>query len=200
MEWVRRLRPCRRARLDSIKERSAIRTRRATSSSFSPADTAPDTGGLVGTNTGSISQSYASVNITESSTGGGLYVGGLVGWNAGGTVSQSYATGAVTNTLDQSAVVGGLIGENDGTVSSKLLDRRGKWPWQRRGPDRRQQRDRYIVLLGHADQRSKRERRRRAADDRAIPVRSAERVRRDRLGERLEPRQRLSLSAVAIAQ
>ena len=86
--------------------------------SLSPDGTAPDTGGLVGTNAGSINRSYAGVNIIENSRGSDLYLGGLVGWNQiGGSITQSYATGSVTNALDSTAAVGGLIGLNSGTVS-----------------------------------------------------------------------------------
>ncbi|TFZ54812.1 filamentous hemagglutinin N-terminal domain-containing protein [Methylorubrum sp. Q1] len=67
-------------------------------------------GALVGTNHGTVSQSYASGRVTGSN-----YVGGLVGNNDDGRVSQSYASGSVTG----SNSVGGLVGYNSstGTVS-----------------------------------------------------------------------------------
>jgi filamentous hemagglutinin family protein len=64
-------------------------------------------GGLVGTNAGSISQSYATGAASGSSA-----VGGLIGTNAG-SISRSYATGAVSG----SGAVGGLVGVNNGTIS-----------------------------------------------------------------------------------
>lgn len=69
------------------------------------------TGSLVGYNRGSISQSYATGDVTGASQVG---AGGLVGYNVGGTISQSYATGNVTSAQR----VGGLVGYNkDGTIS-----------------------------------------------------------------------------------
>lgn len=70
-------------------------------------------GGLVGQNSGTVSQSYATVAVSGSSNSG-FSVGGLVGTNNySGTVSQSYATGAVSSYGN----VGGLVGANQGTVS-----------------------------------------------------------------------------------
>ncbi len=57
-------------------------------------------GGLIGSSTGSVSNSYATGAVT-----GDDYVGGLVG--GGGTVSNSYATGAVMGT---GSAIGGLVG------------------------------------------------------------------------------------------
>jgi PGF-CTERM protein len=59
-------------------------------------------GGLVSYNSGTVSNSSASGNVT------GPTAGGLVGQNAGGTVSNSSASAAVTG----SVTVGGLVGEN----------------------------------------------------------------------------------------
>lgn len=65
-------------------------------------DSSGDTaGGLVGNNSGSITNAYASGNVS-----GYARVGGLVGYNAGGTVSNAYASGSVSG----SSQVGGLIG------------------------------------------------------------------------------------------
>ena len=65
-------------------------------------------GGLVGKHSGTISDSYATGNVTGSDD----YVGGLVGVNSG-QVSDSYAAGTVSGDDD----VGGLVGENSGQVS-----------------------------------------------------------------------------------
>jgi hypothetical protein len=64
-------------------------------------------GGLVGANLGTVSNSYATGNMTASLT---CCVGGLIGWTAG-IVNNSYSTGTVTG--DHS--VGGLVGYNGGT-------------------------------------------------------------------------------------
>ena len=67
-------------------------------------------GSLVGENSGTVSNSYA----TGSVTGNGR-VGGLVGWNRwGGTVSNSHAASSVTGEFE----VGGLVGRNNRTVSN----------------------------------------------------------------------------------
>jgi len=65
-------------------------------------------GGLVGSNSGTIINSYSSGNVT-----GEERVGILAG-NSKGAVSNSYSTGNVTGHDD----VGGLVGENSGTVSN----------------------------------------------------------------------------------
>ena len=62
-------------------------------------------GGLVGRNTGSIANSYA----TGSADGVNNDVGGLVGYNADGSIANSYATVSVTG--DEN--VGGLVALND---------------------------------------------------------------------------------------
>jgi hypothetical protein len=66
-------------------------------------------GGLVGTNEGTVSNSYSTGNVT-----GNNLVGGLVGENDNGTVSNSYSTGNVTG----NNMVSGLVGRNSGTVSN----------------------------------------------------------------------------------
>ena len=97
-----------------------------------------DVGGLVGQNTGTVSNSYSTGSVTGDEDVGGLVgqnwdgivsnsystgnvtgedgVGGLVGangWYGGqGTVSNSYSTGSVTG----KNYVGGLVGQNTGTV------------------------------------------------------------------------------------
>jgi hypothetical protein len=67
------------------------------------------TGGLVGQNDGTVSNSYASGNVS----GSDFHTGGLVGYNKG-TVSNSYATGNVSGSI----ITGGLVGYNKGTVSN----------------------------------------------------------------------------------
>ena len=69
-------------------------------------------GGLVGLNSGTVSNSYATGSVS-----GDDDVGGLVGYNDG-TVSSSYATGSVSGTNFNNDYVGGLLGFNSGTVSS----------------------------------------------------------------------------------
>ena len=66
-------------------------------------------GGLVGYNRGTITDSYVAGKVTGSNR-----VGDLVGWNHGGTVTGSYASGNVTG----SRYAGGLIGLNMGTVTN----------------------------------------------------------------------------------
>jgi len=67
-------------------------------------------GGLVGANSGTVSNSYSTGSVT-----GVEWVGGLVGFNfEEGTVSNSYSTGSVTSDYG----VGGLAGGNMGTVSN----------------------------------------------------------------------------------
>ena len=71
-------------------------------------------GGLVGHNTGNISQSWASGNAYG--TGSGGEIGGLVGLNTG-NISQSWTNGTVTGTRNN-AYVGGLIGHQErGTIT-----------------------------------------------------------------------------------
>jgi hypothetical protein len=65
-------------------------------------------GGLVGSNTGSVINSYSSGNVN-----GEYRVGGLAGCS-GGTVFNSYSTGNVTG----SSSVGGLFGVNMGSVNN----------------------------------------------------------------------------------
>lgn len=71
---------------------------------------AGSTGGLVGYNGGTVTQSCATGSVTGTSN---YYVGGLVGWNAG-TVSYSFTTGTVDSNSNN---VGGLVGYNPGTVA-----------------------------------------------------------------------------------
>lgn len=65
-------------------------------------------GGLVGANNGTISNTYATGSVS-----GVINVGGLVGVNSG-TISNTYATGSVSG----SSSVGGLVGGNSGSISN----------------------------------------------------------------------------------
>ena len=69
-------------------------------------------GGLVGYNSGDITNSYATGNVsaTSTSTGSAAYAGGLVGRNNSGDITNSYATGEVSATADDPAYAGGLVG------------------------------------------------------------------------------------------
>ncbi|MEF8977063.1 MAG: GLUG motif-containing protein, partial [Halapricum sp.] len=67
-----------------------------------------DVGGLIGQNDGPLNESYATGNVSGTAD----QVGGLVGWNHG-PVNESYATATVTG----DTYVGGLVGMNDGTVN-----------------------------------------------------------------------------------
>lgn len=76
-------------------------------------------GGLVGFNSGTVSNAYTTGSVSE--IGGGESVGGLVGRNVG-TVSNSYATGTVSASYATGSnggiFVGGLVGGNLGLVSN----------------------------------------------------------------------------------
>ena len=96
----------------------------------------PQTGGLVGTNTGTISNAYVTGAVTGTSNAGGLVgsnkgviagayanasvsganqVGGLAGLNyGGGTINASYAAGSVKSTY----TAGGLVGYNSNATIS----------------------------------------------------------------------------------
>ena len=69
-------------------------------------------GGLAGWNTGTISNSYATGEVTATGSSH-VYAGGLVGWS-NGTIENSYATGSATTTGIGSGRVyaSGLVGEN----------------------------------------------------------------------------------------
>lgn len=69
------------------------------------------TGALVGYNSGTVADAYASAHVSGSD-----YTGGLVGWNdASGTVSNAHATGSVTGGTTNT---GGLVGYNAGAVGN----------------------------------------------------------------------------------
>jgi|GEM_PF-1772882 len=69
-----------------------------------------DVGGLIGWNSGIVSNSYSIGSVN-----GDWHVGGLVGYNVG-TISNCYSTGAVKGNI----LIGGLVGSNDrgGIVSN----------------------------------------------------------------------------------
>ena len=72
-------------------------------------------GCLLGYSAGTVSDSYATCNVTGTAIG--LGVGGLIGWSAG-QVSVSYATGNITGSGINSNLglgVGGLIGRMEGS-------------------------------------------------------------------------------------
>ncbi len=78
------------------------------------------TGGLIGYDSGNISHSSATGNVTSYNG----YTGGLVGKFTGSSIDSSYATGTVSETtLDPSeggSAVGGLVGEALGSVSNSF--------------------------------------------------------------------------------
>ena len=77
-------------------------------------------GALIGnlTNTGSVTNAYATGTVTIGSNGNGG-VGGLVGSNSGGTISDSgSAVNITTDSGDATSDVGGLAGQNAGTITS----------------------------------------------------------------------------------
>ncbi len=65
--------------------------------------------GLAGYNTGNISNTYSTGNVT-----GNNFVGSLVGTSNNGDISNSYSTGNVTGNL----AVGGIAGSNTGDISN----------------------------------------------------------------------------------
>ena len=78
-----------------------------------------EVGGLVGYNTGAISTSHATGDVTGTETTfRSTQIGGLVGLNEDGTISSSYATGTVTGSQRSGAYTGehagGLVGANQG--------------------------------------------------------------------------------------
>jgi The GLUG motif len=77
-----------------------------------------DTGGLVGSNDGSVSNCYSTSEITGDSP-----VGGLVGSNgSAGSIAMSYSTGAVSGRRGWGSDTGGLVGRNgpSGSVAASF--------------------------------------------------------------------------------
>ncbi len=72
-------------------------------------------GGLVGTNNGSISNTYSLGWVLGSDS-----TGGLVGYNSG-SIDSSYSTGPATGTSGATRI-GGLVGLNFGTVTNSAFD------------------------------------------------------------------------------
>ena len=104
----------------------------------SPTGGSNDVGALVGSNSGTISNVYATISVSGNGNVGGLVgsnagivrnaystgavsgsssVGGLVGYNSSG-ISNAYATGSVSG----SDIVGGLVGGNDGTLNNAFYN------------------------------------------------------------------------------
>ena len=103
-------------------------------------------GGLVGTNAGSITASFATGDVRAASRAGGFvgrntsniansyahgdaagdsgHVGGFAGVNAGASadIDDSYSTGAATSTDGSATDVGGFIGSGDGDDSGNVWD------------------------------------------------------------------------------
>jgi hypothetical protein len=70
-------------------------------------DESSGVGGVVGTNSGTVKNSYSTVNVSSEYR----TAGGVVGRNENGTVEKSYSTGDITS-ADNNA--GGVVGHNDG--------------------------------------------------------------------------------------
>lgn len=79
-------------------------------------------GGLVGSNSGTISSSYATgtIGITSPITVPQIFVGGLVGFNqSGASIYNSYAAvSSIISTNNASSAVGGFVGRNAGSITT----------------------------------------------------------------------------------
>ena len=84
---------------------------------MSTTDAANGTGGLVNTNSGTISNSFANVSIVSVSNFTTGTFGGLVGNNAG-PINNSFSTGSIIG----GSILGGLIGINSSSSSSLPSD------------------------------------------------------------------------------
>jgi hypothetical protein len=71
-----------------------------------------DVGGLVGKNTGNISNVYITGTVIDVNT----TAGGLVGQNSGGNIGNSYAAVSVSG----GGGLGGLVGKNTGSISNSF--------------------------------------------------------------------------------
>ena len=80
-------------------------------------DNAAGVGGLVGTNYGTVSGSYATGSVTATSTRSDWDVGGLVGENIG-TITDSYATSSVSGVEGVGGLVGAMYGSDASIVRS----------------------------------------------------------------------------------
>ncbi len=77
----------------------------------------PNVGELVGLNTGTITNAFATGTVIAANAGPSSGVGGLVGLNnPGGTITNSYATGVVVG--GDGVNIGGLVGINQSTISN----------------------------------------------------------------------------------
>ena len=75
-------------------------------------------GGLAGSNYGTIINCYNKGIVAVSSESGDAYSGGIVGINSG-TITNCYNTGAVTATSESdNALSGGIAGQNSGTITN----------------------------------------------------------------------------------
>jgi len=82
--------------------------------SLSDANGFSSVGGLVGTNSGSVNNSYS-----QGSVSGTTFVGGLIGdITTSGSVVNTYSTGHISG----SSAVGGLVGASDGFVADSFYD------------------------------------------------------------------------------
>lgn len=73
-----------------------------------------DGGGLVGDAFGTITRSYADVDVKGTRTDGNSYsLGGFVGYTSGTILSDNYALGSVTSYADN---IGGFVGLNSSTI------------------------------------------------------------------------------------
>ena len=81
-----------------------------------------DIGGLAGSNSGTISRSYASINVLGTNSGMGTYVGGLVGRNES-QITDSYAIGNVYGRATLGGLVGGSETGNGNIKSSYAIGR-----------------------------------------------------------------------------
>jgi hypothetical protein len=72
-----------------------------------------NTGGIVGTDTGTLKQSISTATVS-----GDINVGGVVGDNTVGTVEQSIGAGSVTGNTN----LGGIVGNNDATTQDAYWD------------------------------------------------------------------------------
>jgi urease accessory protein UreF len=73
-------------------------------------------GGLLGYNSGTLSGSYSTGTVSNSTSTAG-YIGGLVGYNPGTIQLQCYSASTVTASGATSSAIGGLVGYNNGPIS-----------------------------------------------------------------------------------
>jgi hypothetical protein len=73
-------------------------------------------GGIVGQNTGTVSECFSTSKVRSVGSGAGLMAGGIAGSNLLGTIGSVYATGNVSGV--RGATLGGVIGNNTGNLSN----------------------------------------------------------------------------------